>query len=164
VAKQLSEMLATPEEVVIHGETLRLSPLNMHSWAEFERWCQSRVMRGVIDHLKLIPQHEHGKVIAAAAKEAATITLISDETEQIMASFEGISMLIWLGLHPNHPKLDFVSLQQSLMIEEIPQVLLAFNKLNAQAIGEVKVPNLTAPPQAGHEQPETSTGEVSSAM
>ena len=114
------------------GTVYQMSPLSDKDIAELDAWVQSRVIQMArASLLKDAPQSERDETLRIAMQTASSITWLSGQGAQILATVPGWTRLVWQAIKRNHPDVTEEELSaQMFSAENIREVNRVFTEQN----------------------------------
>lgn len=114
------------------GTVYQMSPLSDKDIAELDAWVQSRVIQMARASLsKDAPQSERDETLRIAMQTASSITWLSGQGAQILATVPGWTRLVWQAIKRNHPDVTEEELSaQMFSAENIREVNRVFTEQN----------------------------------
>ena len=100
-----TDATAAPSRIESDGETYWLSPLRDADYGVFTRWVQDQWVDVARRNLDGLTEPERIAVMSAAYERAASITMSSPESLQMMTTIDGASFYLWLSLRRETPGL-----------------------------------------------------------
>lgn len=117
-----SKVTGAPTPIKLGDTELLMNPLTDVDYGEYENWMRARVITIAEDAIRANPQlsEEARKAYRHQAMEvSARLTFTSVEGMQVMASWDGATMLIWLGLRKHQPKMTRDDVRRLLSDPEV---------------------------------------------
>ena len=144
----LTEIAATPTEVVLKGKTWRVSPLRDRDYGEFERWMQDEVLATAQRACTGLPTEERIALMKHAFDCARQLTLNSLDGMSKLGSMRGAIKMLWLSLRREHP---------DVTEEEVFEMCADGDTFSAamDAIERLNPESVLGPKQTGEASPQT---------
>jgi len=129
MAEDISRVLGNPLEIILQGETYKLSPLQVSDLAAAEAHMKDQELQAFLAHAGDVSESVQTHVILDIIQKPQGMNRVFDA----IGSMAGIQFLLWTSLCKNHPELTRDKVGSMVTFENIKRIRTILLELDENA-------------------------------